>query len=344
MERHERNVPSLTRRQLLRVGGISLVGGFVNAFRPFNVRAQQKVKPLGTARQVLFVNIDGGMSQIDTLDVKEGPWTPGEFEVRSFPNGLKLPNALMSNIVDGLDKITVVRSLTAWDAVHGRAQYYIQTGHPLNLALAKEVPAIGAVVAHELAKDRKPSDSLPAYIAMNMEYNQAGVVNQGFLSAEFGPMNLSVTDGPPEMVQGMDETLERRWERLQQLDRAFRSGRADLDRGFADYHEYYKSAWAIMKDPRISEIFTISEEDKARYGDSPIGNSLILARNLFRADAGTRFILASHVGWDHHSNIYKEDSRSHPVLIRELDQAFSNLPQGLRQHPVPAQSGADAAG
>ena len=50
-----------------------------------------------------------------------------------------------------LDKITVVRSLGAWDAVHGRAQYYIQTGHPLNLALAKEVPAIGAVVAHELA-------------------------------------------------------------------------------------------------------------------------------------------------------------------------------------------------
>ena len=28
-------------------------------------------------------------------------------------------------------------SMAAWDAVHGRAQYYVQPGHPLNLALAK---------------------------------------------------------------------------------------------------------------------------------------------------------------------------------------------------------------
>ncbi|NJM33638.1 MAG: FAD-binding oxidoreductase [Rhodomicrobium sp.] len=36
-----------------------------------------------------------------------------------------------------LDKVTIVRSLSAWDVVHGRAQYYIQTGHPLNLALGE---------------------------------------------------------------------------------------------------------------------------------------------------------------------------------------------------------------
>ena len=66
-----------------------------------------------------------------------------------------------------LDKIAVIRSLSAWDVVHGRAQYYVQTGHPLNLALAKEVPAIGAVVCYELSGQRRASDSLPAYIAMN---------------------------------------------------------------------------------------------------------------------------------------------------------------------------------
>ena len=331
MKSNERNIPNLNRRELLRVGGISLVGGFLGAFRPFNVRAQENVKPRGTARQVIFINLEGGMSQVDSLDAKEGPWTPNYFDIRSFPNDLKLPYGLFKNLPDVLDKITVVRSLAAWDAVHGRAQYYIQTGHPLNLALAKEVPAIGAVVCYELAKYRKPTDSLPAYIAMNSAGNQAGLINQGFLSAEFGPMSLTVGDGPPNLApqKGMEATFQRRWERLQQLDQTLRSGKSGLDRSFADYHEYYRGAWAIMNDPRVPEVLKITDEEKKRYGGTSIGNSLILARNLLQADAGTRFILASHGGWDHHGNIYKENTRNHPVLMRELDIAFSNLIKDL---------------
>jgi len=335
MKNNERNIPTLTRRELLRVGGVSLIGGFLNPFRPLNVHAQQRVEPMGTARQALFINIDGGMSQIDTLDAKEGPWTPDYFDIRSFPNDLKLPYGLFKNLPDVLDKLTVVRSLTAWDVVHGRAQYYIQTGHPLNLALAKEVPAIGAVVAYELAKYRKPTDSLPAYIAMNSAGNQAGLINQGFLSAEFGPMSLSIGEGPPNLApqKGMEETFQRRWERLQQLDKSLRSGNAGLDRGFADYHEYYRGAWAIITDPRVPEILHITEEDKKRYGGTSIGNCLALARNLFRADAGTRFIMASHGGWDHHGNIYKENTRNHPTLTRELDIAFTSLIKDLAGIP-----------
>ena len=73
----------------------------------------------------------------------------------------ELPVGLIKNLPGVLDKVTVVRASRRWDAVHGRAQYYIQTGHPLNLALAKEVPAIGAVVCHELAKERKPPTRCP---------------------------------------------------------------------------------------------------------------------------------------------------------------------------------------
>ncbi len=334
MTHHKRNTIAMTRRELLRVGSVGVVGGYLNAFHPFNVRAEQKIQPLGTARQVLFINIDGGMSQIDTLDAKEGSWTPSYFDIRSFPNDLKLPAGLFKNLPGVLDKITIARSLAAWDVVHGRAQYYIQTGHPLNLALAKEVPAIGAVVCHELAKDRKETDSLPAYIALNLAGNQAGLINQGFLSAEFGPMSLSVGDAPPNLApqKGMEETMRRRWERLQQLDRTLRGGKAS-DRSFADYHEYYRGAWAIMNDPRVPETFTLADEDKKRYGSSSIGNSLALARNLFEADAGTRFIMASHGGWDHHGNIYKEGTRNHPTLIRELDAAVSALVADLDRTP-----------
>jgi hypothetical protein len=335
MELHTGRTPHLNRRELLRVGGVSLVGGMLGAFRPRNVFAGPKVKPMGTARQVLFVNLEGGMSQVDTLDAKEGPWTPADFAIQPYGD-LKLPSGLMKNLPGVLDKVTVVRSMAAWDAVHGRAQYYVQTGHPLNLALAKEVPAIGAVVCHELAGQRKDTDSLPPYIAMNMVGNQAGLINQGFLSAKVGPLSLSVGgDGPPDLAprKDMAATLGRRWERLQQLDGSLRAGQPGRDRSFVDYHDYYRGAWAIMNDPRVPEIFTIPDADKARYGHSAIGNALVLARNLFKADAGTRFVLASHGGWDHHGDIYKPDSRNHPVLIRELDAAFAALVTDLDATP-----------
>jgi hypothetical protein len=324
----------LERRELLRIGGITLVGGFLQGFAPINVSATAQVKPLATARNVLFVNIDGGMSQIDTFDAREGAWTPAGFDIRRLSNGVALPYGLLPTMASVVDKITVVRSLGSWDAVHGRAQYYIQTGHPLNLALAKEVPAIGAVVAHELAPSRKTSDSLPPYVSMNMEGNQAGLVTQGFLPPEAGPMNLRVgSEGAPDMIprEGVTATMARRWERLQAIDGALRQKGAD--RSFSEYHEYYRSAWAIMNDARIGDIFTISDQDKKRYGSSGLGNSLVLARNLLRADAGTRFILASHGGWDHHSDIYRENTRSHQVLIRELDQALGNVIEDLDATP-----------
>jgi uncharacterized protein (DUF1501 family) len=331
----DRNTLSLSRRALLCVGGVTVAGGFLDAFRPGVVRAADKVQPAGTARQVLFLNLEGGMSQVDTLDAKEGSWTPDYFDIRPCGSELKLPYGLMPNLSRLMDRVTVVRSLAAWDAVHGRAQYYIQTGHPLNQALAREVPAIGAVVCHELAKSRKPTDSLPAYLSMNMAGNQAGLINQGFLSAEYGPLNLAVGDRPPDLApeKGMAGVMRRRWERLQQLDGSLRGGQPGLDRSFTDYHQYYRGAWSIMNDPRVAEIFTLPEADKARYGNSGIGNSLILARNLFRAEAGTRFILASLGGWDHHGDIYKEKSRSHPVLIRELDAALSSLIRDLESTP-----------
>src|SRR5258705_5621447 len=196
MNRLTNHLPHLTRRELLRIGGLSLVGGFLNAFRSNNVWATERISPRATARQVLFVNLEGGMSQVDSLDAKENPSTPNYFEIKQFGD-LKLPSGIMKNLPSVLDKITVVRSLAAWDAVHGRAQYYVQSGHPLNLALAKEVPAIGAVVCHELAKERKSSDSLPPYIAMNMAGNQGGFVNQGFPAAGVGGAARGVGGGAP---------------------------------------------------------------------------------------------------------------------------------------------------
>lgn len=325
------NFPPLTRREIIRVGGISVVGAFISSiFRPFNVRAQKKVAPRGTAHKVIFIMLDGGISHLDSFDAKEGRWTPQEFEIRSYANDIRLPSGLFKNLPDVLDKITVVRCLNAWDAVHGRAQYYVQTAHPLNLALAKEIPSIGSVISYEVARRRRDSDSLPAFVALNAAGNQAGLINQGFLPAEFGPMSLVVKDGPPNLAPkpGTEETFRRRWEFLQKLDSSLRSGDSSRGRSFSDYNEYYKGAYAMMSDARVPRIFSIEEEEKKRYGNTSLGNSLILARNLVRADAGTRFVLVGFGGWDFHTDIYTS-KRSHQVLSRELDVAYTNLIKDL---------------
>jgi hypothetical protein len=171
---------------------------------------------------------------------------------------------------------------------------------------------------------------------MNMAGNQAGAINNGFLSAEFGPLGLSVErGGPPDLApqEGNEETLRRRWQRLGALDRTLRAGEGGFDRALADYYEYYRGAWGIMNDPRVAEIFRITPEETERYGRSAIGNSLVLARNLLKANAGTRFIFANHPGWDHHGDIYKERTRNHPTLIREMDAAFCSLIQDLEAAP-----------
>ena len=331
-----RTFPPLTRRELLRVGGISVIGSFLtSAFRPFNVRAQKKIQPLATAKKVIFLFLDGGISQLDSFDAKEGKWTPAEFDIRSFANDIKLPYGLFKNLPGILDKVAVVRSMNAWDAVHGRAQYYVQTGHPLNLALAKEVPSIGSVICHETAAGRKDTDSLPAFVAMNATGNQAGLINQGFLPAKFGPMSLSVKEGPPNLSPkpGTEDTFRRRWQFLQQLDESLRSGQSGHGRSFIDYHEYYKGAFAIMNDPRIGQIFRIEEEERQRYGNSYLGNSLILARNLVASDAGTRFVLVGFGGWDFHTDIYTAGKRNHQTLCRELDPAYTNLIRDLAGTP-----------
>jgi len=138
----------LTRREAFRIGQCLLSGyWFTPLMAPHNVRAEESVKPRGTARTVIFVMLDGGQSHVDAWDLKEGKWTPGDFAVKQLQPGLKWPVALYPKLAAQLNRVALVRSVEAWDSVHGRAQYYVQSAHTLNSALQKELPPIGSVVA-----------------------------------------------------------------------------------------------------------------------------------------------------------------------------------------------------
>ena len=86
------NFPALTRRHFLKVGAVALAGfDLLPMVRPANVKAKEKVKPRGTADHCVFIFLQGGASQVDTFDIKEGGWTPPDFDVRTVKPEVRLP-------------------------------------------------------------------------------------------------------------------------------------------------------------------------------------------------------------------------------------------------------------
>ncbi len=316
----------LTRRETFRLGAAAATGNwFLPLVQPVNGKAASKVSPRGSARFAIFVMLDGGQSHVDAWDLKEHKWTPQDFEIREIQPGVKWPVALYPKLGRMMDKYALIRSAAAWDAVHGRAQYYIQAAHPLNLALKKELPPMGAVVAAEMASRRRESDSFPPYVAINVVGSQAGLLGSGFLPAAYSPFHLNTTTDLSAFSpdpEGKKELL-RRWEMLKQFDDRLRTDTTLQAKAFHDYNDHYEGATKLMADPRAATVFKMSEEDRKRYGATGTGDACILARNLIEADAGTNFIFLQQNGWDHHKAIY--EAKNHYDHSRELDSALAAL-------------------
>ena len=320
----------LTRREALRIGGCALSAyWFYPLLKPLNVRAEDKVNPRGSARFTIFVMLDGGQSHVDAWDLKEGKWTPQDFDVRQVQPGVKWPMGLYPRLAEQLKRVVLLRSVEAWDSVHGRAQYYVQSAHSLNPALQKEIPPVGSVVAYELASRRRPTDTLPPYVAINVTQSQAGLIKSGFLPATYSPFHIDPATGlgAYSMEESARKDFLRRWELLKGFDARLRNDESLAAKAYRDYHNYYEGAVNMMSDPRAAKIFQIPPADRERYGKNVTGDACILARNLVEADGGTNFIFLQQDGWDHHSRIYER--KNHYQHSWELDAALASLIEDL---------------
>src|SRR5579872_119061 len=316
-------VPTLSRRHLFQRGAMTVSGYWLlPMLRPVNVVAKDSVTPRGGAECCIFLFLNGGASQLDSFDVKEGKWTPPDFDVRTVKPGIRLPYSLFPQLSAQLDHLAIARSVEAWESAHSRAQYYMQVGHPFSPARRNEMPALGAVIAAESAARRKPTDFLPPFVAMNFSGTSAGLVRQGCLPYEYGPLPIEMKQGTEFVIDRNDRAIfDRRWKLREALE-----GAASEPDGSSEFNSFYSSALSMLTAPGLAEAFTVPAEDRARYGASTLGDSCILARNLVRADAGTRFISISHNGWGLHADMFDpKNPRNHYGLSRELDTAFAAL-------------------
>lgn len=325
----------LHRRSVLKFAGLSVAGFDLVPFAS-RVQAQSRITPRGNAKAVIFLNLQGGPSQMDMFDVKHGKWAPENRDVRTAPQGYEFPYGLLPKTAGVLGDLAVVRSAQAWETVHSRGQYYLQTGHAVSPARVDEMPAIGSVVAYESQAQRRSTDFLPPFVAMNYESSTmyGPLQTEGCLPSDCAPLTLDLRDGNLPFVLDAAEQARyaRRWDMLKQMD----SSRLTLDdhspQGMRQFESFGRAVNKMLMQPKISTVMKIAPEERAAYGSSPFGDACIIARNMVAADAGARFLLVTQPGWDHHGDIYGKNGKGGLYkTCGDFDPAFAALIHDLKR-------------
>ena len=201
----------LTRRDLLRVGGLGLAGISL----PQMLRLQElsaadapaQEPGFGKAKAIILIHLYGSPSQIEWVDCK--PDAPADIrgELGVIPSSLPgcQVGELFPNMAKVMDRTTVLRSLTHPYPIHGVA--YALTGVPaidVNMELAphdpKHWPYFGSVVEYVESKRRaeRPEAGMPAVpnnIALPFRFStkRVGEVPRAgpygaFLGSQFDPL------------------------------------------------------------------------------------------------------------------------------------------------------------
>jgi hypothetical protein len=269
----------------------------------------------GKAKHVIFLQLGGGMSHIDTFDPKTGA-SKGPGSIVSAKGDMQLTSYLPETAKIS-DRISVIRSMTAKVGVHPSAAYLMRTGFEQRGTL--QHPTLGAWAQHFLGSSHK---TLPSSVTINRSSNHGN----GWFPAAYSPLPiLNPADGLRDTKSPVAEaTADKRASLLAQLDASF-GGKAS-DESVKSYNEFYEATFQLMKSTDL-KAFDLSAEQaatRARYGKSKFGQGCLLARRL--VENGVRFVEVAIGGWDMHASLADrmeevcgDFDRVYAALIQDLD-------------------------
>jgi hypothetical protein len=315
-----------SRRRFLQIAGTGLVASyFADVISPSLLQAADGVKPAlrGTAKNCILIFLSGAPSQVDTWDLKEGPWTPKSFAPTDY-GAIRWPQGLMPKTAEHADKLGIIRTGLSWAAVHNLAQTWAQIARNPGVASGSFAPHIGAVVALEAQASRREGDVLPGFVAINQV-----MAGSGYLPSQYAPFGVTpdANGGPAMSHPDGAARLQERWQLIERIDH--QRSAAALGKNAADMTGFYDSAKKLVDSPDAKRLFSFTPEEHTRYGATEFGDSLAVARNLITARRGTRFVQVTLGGWDHHSQIYT----ALPLQMRTFDPAFGALLGDLASTP-----------
>ena len=358
----------MTRREMLAMcrngfGGVALLG--LMGTVPFGrLPEPERIRPLTPrpphlvpkARSVIFLYMDGGVSQVDSFDPKprlarengQNPYDKFKVDATQFDNigtilqspwefrrygesGIEVSD-LFPHIGACADDLAVVRSMVADFPEHTNANYFLHTGIGI-----QGRPSMGAWVNYGLGSENQ---DLPGYVVLDGGLIPPGGLdnfNSGFLPASFqgsifkpgGLANIEPRDQSPELQR-------RKMEMLSQTDRHLlgRIGHADeIESAISNYELAFRMQASV---PELTDLSAESEATKKLYGmdsDDPhtrgYAAQCLLARRL--VERGVRFIeltcpRVAADRWDQHANLKDGHERN----AHAVDQPIAGLLKDLK--------------
>jgi hypothetical protein len=272
-------------------------------------------------KQVLFVWLDGGMSQLESWDPKPGTKFGGPF--RAIPTSV--PGTHVSELLPKsarqMHHLAIVRSVCTKDNSHSAGVARIQRGDPKNRGVT--YPYFGSAVAKFLG----PGESnLPPYVWIKP--GSGGFIHQdaGFLGPKFGALAFGDGKPPENMVrpEGLSEADDDERNVLRAAaNRRYAQKRRPTVNEASSY--VYDMARTLMKRQDLFDTSKFDPKDVERYGTHELGRHMLQARKML--EAGVTFVKVNSYGWDTHGDNFN----AHLSLACRFDQPFAALIEDLAQ-------------
>jgi hypothetical protein len=309
------------------------------------------------AKNVIFLYMDGGPSQVDTFDPKArlqaengqpfkmaiqptqfdnigntlgSPWTfrPGG------ESGLPVSD-LFPHVRECADELCVIRSLTSEFSEHTNANYFLHSGHGL-----QGRPSMGAWVTYGLGSE---CQELPGFVVLNGGLIPPGGLEcfgSGFLPAAYQGSVFKQGATPVADIsrrEPTDEAQARKLALARALDEQLlaRTGPHDaVESAIANYELAFRMQQAV---PGLMNLAEETPATQERYGlnhtfghTQSFGRACLIARRM--VERGVRFIQltctpAGGDRWDQHSSL-KDGHEKNSLAV---DQPIAALITDLKE-------------
>ncbi len=321
-----RNCQGVSRRELLQVGGLGILGlTLADSFRGEQAAAAAPAARRRSETSCIFIFLEGGPSQLETFDPK--PVAPADYRgpygaIATDVPGLQI-GELLPMMASRMKRCALIRSLTGFDTGH--------SARPALTGSALGLTTYGAV----LARLKGPIGAMPPYVHLGGKLFGTRGIGGGVLGSAYDPVEIPDPTGEkvqlPEFVLSADVSAERFQQRHQLLASVDRMrAKAAASPAVGKMHVFQQRAVSMLTSPRVRQAFDLAlekETTRARYGANFFGQSLLMARRL--VEAGTRFVQVKWYDWDGAWDIHGFNStgveRMEEELCPRFDQGMTAL-------------------
>lgn len=273
-----------------------------------------------SARHVIFLNMSGGMTHIDTFDPKpENKDVMGETTaINTSADGIQI-GSWLPKTAQQMHLASLVRSVNSNQGAHDQANYLLHTSYQKRGTIIH--PSMGSWVSKKCGK-------LNATLPDNVKINGgSGIIGAGYFESKHGPLPLGNPNAGIQNVKKsgyVEETMfHRRLDASRTLNKHFNE--YFPQKQVRAYSDLYDDAINLMKSKDL-EAFDLTKESEStrdKYGRDNFGQGCLLARRL--VENKVRFIEVSYGGWDMHNDVFGNMETKGAVLDSGLSSLLSDL-------------------